>query len=92
MFKKLEEEEIEAGWEEEHDEDIPNFGDSLSGYEDVWMIKRIEVDRDYLMIFDLLQVVGPFYAFWESFCTVKSFAWNDEYDTRRAECRRVSLY
>jgi len=35
LFAKLTAEEIEAGWSDEHDEDIPNFGDSQSSYEDV---------------------------------------------------------
>ncbi|OXA45692.1 dnaJ homolog subfamily C member 21 [Folsomia candida] len=69
LFAKLTTEELEAGWADEHDDDIPNFGDSQSSYE---------------------EVVGTFYGFWESFCTMKSFAWNDEYDTRRAECRRIA--
>jgi DnaJ family protein A protein 5 len=34
-------------------------------------------------------VVHDFYSFWESFCTAKSFAWKDEYDTREAPNRRV---
>lgn len=35
LFAKLTAEELEAGWSDEHDEDIPNFGDSGSSYEDV---------------------------------------------------------
>ncbi|KAK6103192.1 DnaJ domain family protein [Brugia pahangi] len=34
-------------------------------------------------------VVGPFYAFWGSFCTVRSFAWLDKFDIRDASNRRV---
>ncbi|KAL3993963.1 DnaJ domain family protein [Acanthocheilonema viteae] len=34
-------------------------------------------------------VVGPFYAFWGCFCTVRSFAWVDKYDIRNATNRRV---
>ncbi|KAM6171831.1 LOW QUALITY PROTEIN: dnaJ homolog subfamily C member 21-like [Erethizon dorsatum] len=29
-------------------------------------------------------VVHPFYAYWQSFCTQKNFAWKEEYDTRQA--------
>ncbi|KAG8456732.1 hypothetical protein GDO86_002496 [Hymenochirus boettgeri] len=29
-------------------------------------------------------VVHPFYAYWQSFCTAKNFAWKEEYDTRQA--------
>ncbi|KAG8599121.1 hypothetical protein GDO81_002881 [Engystomops pustulosus] len=32
-------------------------------------------------------VVHPFYAYWQSFCTVKNFAWKEEYDTRQASNR-----
>lgn len=34
-----------------------------------------------------LQVVHPFYAYWQSFCTQKNFAWKEEYDTRQASNR-----
>ncbi|EFO16886.1 hypothetical protein LOAG_11616 [Loa loa] len=34
-------------------------------------------------------IVGPFYAFWGSFCTVRSFAWLDKFDIRDATNRRV---
>ncbi|XP_040194167.1 dnaJ homolog subfamily C member 21 isoform X2 [Rana temporaria] len=32
-------------------------------------------------------VVHPFYAYWQSFCTVKNFAWKEEFDTRQASNR-----
>ncbi|KAM3937549.1 dnaJ homolog subfamily C member 21 [Leptodactylus fuscus] len=32
-------------------------------------------------------VVHPFYAYWQSFCTSKNFAWKEEYDTRQAANR-----
>ncbi|NWU84290.1 DJC21 protein, partial [Onychorhynchus coronatus] len=32
-------------------------------------------------------VVHPFYAYWQSFCTQKTFAWKEEYDTRKASNR-----
>uniref|UniRef100_A0A6J0TS27 DnaJ homolog subfamily C member 21 n=1 Tax=Pogona vitticeps TaxID=103695 RepID=A0A6J0TS27_9SAUR len=32
-------------------------------------------------------VVHCFYAFWQSFCTRKNFAWKEEYDTRQASNR-----
>ncbi|XP_053910597.1 dnaJ homolog subfamily C member 21 isoform X2 [Cuculus canorus] len=32
-------------------------------------------------------VVHPFYAYWQSFCTQKNFAWKEEYDTRHASNR-----
>ncbi|ODM95919.1 DnaJ subfamily C member 21 [Orchesella cincta] len=35
-------------------------------------------------------VVGPFYGFWECYCTCKSFMWKDEYDSRRAGNRMVA--
>ncbi|XP_071444487.1 dnaJ homolog subfamily C member 21-like [Hetaerina americana] len=36
------------------------------------------------------EVVHPFYAFWENYCTTKSFVWLHEYDIREAGNRRVS--
>jgi len=35
LFAKLAAEEVEAGWSEEHEEDIPSFGDSQSLFDDV---------------------------------------------------------
>ncbi|KAK6048372.1 hypothetical protein COOONC_14123, partial [Cooperia oncophora] len=32
-------------------------------------------------------VTGPFYGFWSSFCTARSFAWLDKYDVRQANNR-----
>ncbi|XP_018121922.1 dnaJ homolog subfamily C member 21 isoform X2 [Xenopus laevis] len=32
-------------------------------------------------------VVHLFYAYWQSFCTVKNFAWKEEYDTRQGSNR-----
>ncbi|CAG5130248.1 unnamed protein product [Candidula unifasciata] len=37
---------------------------------------------------DYDEVVGPFYAFWSSFCTSKSYVWEEKYDTREAPDRR----
>jgi len=34
-------------------------------------------------------VVGPFYAFWSSYSTARSFSWLDKYDTRQGENRWV---
>ncbi|KAM8793149.1 dnaJ homolog subfamily C member 21-like [Eudromia elegans] len=36
---------------------------------------------------DYDKVVHPFYAYWQSFCTRKNFAWKEEYDTRQASNR-----
>ncbi|KAG1678338.1 DnaJ subfamily C member 21 [Nymphon striatum] len=36
------------------------------------------------------EVVHPFYAYWLSYCTLKSFVWVEKYDTREAPNRRVS--
>ncbi|KAG8223383.1 hypothetical protein J437_LFUL002628 [Ladona fulva] len=38
------------------------------------------------------EVVGPFYAYWDNYCTTKSFVWLDEFDTREAPNRRVMRY
>ncbi|KAI8501866.1 DnaJ sub C member 21 [Branchiostoma belcheri] len=34
--------------------------------------------------------VRPFYAYWQSYCTKKSFVWLEKYDTREAPNRRVA--
>ncbi|XP_074851785.1 dnaJ homolog subfamily C member 21 isoform X2 [Carettochelys insculpta] len=36
---------------------------------------------------DYDKVVHHFYAYWQSFCTQKNFAWKEEYDTRQASNR-----
>lgn len=36
---------------------------------------------------DYETVTGPFYGFWSSFCTARSFAWLDKYDVRQANNR-----
>ncbi|PIO56830.1 DnaJ domain protein, partial [Teladorsagia circumcincta] len=36
---------------------------------------------------DYDKVTGPFYGFWSSFCTARSFAWLDKYDVRQASNR-----
>ncbi|KAF6026670.1 DNAJC21 [Bugula neritina] len=46
--------------------ELPNFGDSLSKYD---------------------EVVGPFYGYWESYCTAKSYVWCEKWDTREAPDR-----
>ncbi|CAH1773659.1 unnamed protein product [Owenia fusiformis] len=33
------------------------------------------------------EVVGPFYGYWESYCTAKSYVWKEKYDTREAPDR-----
>lgn len=35
------------------------------------------------------EVVKPFYDYWESYCTAKSYVWVEKYDTREAPDRRV---
>ncbi|CAG2217854.1 DNAJA5 [Mytilus edulis] len=38
------------------------------------------------------EIVAPFYGFWESYCTAKSYVWVEKYDTREApdrRCRRL---
>ena len=36
-----------------------------------------------------MQVVGPFFAYWESYCTSKSYVWAEKYDTREAPNRQI---
>ncbi|XP_046406512.1 dnaJ homolog subfamily C member 21-like [Ischnura elegans] len=35
------------------------------------------------------EVVHPFYAYWENYCTTKTYVWLDEFDVREAPNRRV---
>lgn len=39
---------------------------------------------------DYEEVVKPFYDYWQTYFTSRSFIWVEEYDTREAENRRVS--
>ncbi|KAI4483401.1 hypothetical protein M0802_013428 [Mischocyttarus mexicanus] len=68
VFEKLVVEDSEFLMEGDSDEEIPNFGDSQSSYEDV---------------------VHPFYAYWQSYSTKRSFAWLDPHDIRHAPNRRI---
>ncbi|XP_074641526.1 dnaJ homolog subfamily C member 21-like [Tubulanus polymorphus] len=38
---------------------------------------------------DYEEVVHDFYAFWQSFCTARSYVWVEKYDTREAPDRRT---
>jgi DnaJ homolog subfamily A member 5 len=38
---------------------------------------------------DYDEVVAPFYSFWMSYCTPRSFVWCEEHDTREATHRQV---
>lgn len=38
---------------------------------------------------DPYEEVKPFYDYWQSYCTFKSFAWLEKYDTRQASGRRM---
>ncbi|KAL2731517.1 hypothetical protein V1477_015340 [Vespula maculifrons] len=67
-FEKLIEEDTAFATEGNSNEEVPNFGNSQSSYEDV---------------------VHPFYAYWQSYNTKKSFAWLDSNDIRQAPNRKV---
>ena len=49
---------------------------------------NLKAYRIFFLIFYKL-VVGPFYAFWMSYCTPRSFVWAEQYDTREANDRQV---
>ncbi len=34
-------------------------------------------------------MVGPFYTYWSNYCTLRSYVWKEEHDTREALDRRV---
>ncbi|CAF0953033.1 unnamed protein product, partial [Didymodactylos carnosus] len=38
---------------------------------------------------DYEQAIGPFYAYWTNYCTLRSYVWVEEHDTRDATDRRV---
>ncbi|XP_043489180.1 dnaJ homolog subfamily C member 21 [Polistes fuscatus] len=68
VFEKLVAEDAEFVMEDDSNEEVPNFGNSQSSYEDV---------------------VHPFYAYWQSYSTKRSFAWLDPHDIRHAPNRRI---
>lgn len=68
VFEKLVAEDVEFVMEDDSNEEVPNFGNSQSSYEDV---------------------VHPFYAYWQSYSTKRSFAWLDPHDIRHAPNRRI---
>ena len=41
------------------------------------------------LCFFSLQIVKPFYDYWENYFTSKSYVWVEKYDTREAPDRRV---
>lgn len=43
------------------------------------------------MVFGILQVVRPFYAYWQSYCTLRPYSWVDKYnlETLKEVPRRV---
>ncbi|CAF1937704.1 unnamed protein product [Rotaria magnacalcarata] len=38
---------------------------------------------------DYEEIVGPFYAYWSNYCTLRSYVWKEEHDTHDAMDRRV---
>ncbi len=38
---------------------------------------------------DYDEVVGPFYGYWSSYCTARSYVWVEKYDTREAPNRQI---
>jgi len=38
---------------------------------------------------DYEEIVGPFYAYWSNYCTLRSYVWKEEHDTHDAFDRRV---
>ncbi|XP_045158963.1 dnaJ homolog subfamily C member 21-like [Mercenaria mercenaria] len=80
------------------------FGDDKEGFYAVYdeVFKTLaEEDRQFVeeedfVVFDFgdsnsvyEEVVKPFYDYWESYCTAKSYVWVEKYDTREAPERRV---
>ena len=59
-----------------------------------FMAGREEVSADEIPMFgtsesNYEEVVEPFYAFWQSYCTYKSYVWVEKYDIRQAPDRRT---
>ncbi|XP_055374324.1 dnaJ homolog subfamily C member 21 [Condylostylus longicornis] len=67
IFKKIAAEDAEF-MDDEELEDIPEFGDSQSNYE---------------------QIVGPFYAHWQSYCTKRTYSWLCKYNISEIKDRRI---
>lgn len=68
VFEKIAAEDAEFIDDDEKIKEIPTFGNSQSGYDDV---------------------VGPFYAYWQSYCTKKSYAWLCPYNISEIKDRRI---
>lgn len=80
------------------------YGDDKEGFYGVYdeVFKTLaEEDRQFVEEEDFVvydfgdsksvyeEVVKPFYDYWESYCTAKSYVWVEKYDTREAPDRRV---
>lgn len=84
---------MEFSQEQDSDFEIPDFGNSTSDYNEV-----IETTNHGFLLFDFymeistfIQVVRPFYAYWQSYCTLRPYSWLDKYkiDTLKEVPRRV---
>ncbi|CAF2428856.1 unnamed protein product [Rotaria sp. Silwood2] len=51
--------------------------------------KKIEIPKFGNSESDYEEVVGPFYAYWSNYCTLRSYVWKEEHDTHDAMDRRV---
>jgi DnaJ family protein A protein 5 len=51
--------------------------------------KKIEIPEFGNSESDYEEVVGPFYTYWSNYCTLRSYVWKEEHDTREALDRRV---
>jgi len=68
IFKKIAAEDVEFMDDEEDVEDIPQFGNSESSYD---------------------QIVGPFYAHWQAYCTKRTYSWLCKYNIAEIKDRRI---
>lgn len=68
VFEQITKEDIAHMDSKSDFDEIPDFGNSTSDYEDI---------------------VGPFYGYWSSYTTKKSYVWLDPYSIREAQSGRV---
>lgn len=78
------------------------FGDDDKGFYAVYgeVFRKISLeDEEYMDVIvkapefgnstSSYEEVGVFYAYWESYCTCKSYVWHEKFDTREAPNRQI---
>ncbi|KAH0627873.1 hypothetical protein JD844_008416, partial [Phrynosoma platyrhinos] len=77
----------ERAWYDNHREALLKGGGDGEYQDDSLDLLHYFTATCYSGFGDDEKVVHCFYAYWQSFCTRKNFAWKEEYDTRQASNR-----